>query len=84
MNPGQLQLRANPRDLITSRMRAYRVMITQASIDGQTVGPYGRLRFGLHLSEFVSFGKEASQDSQGSHAGSTGGPQVSKPGSGLW
>lgn len=32
-------------------------MITQESIDGQTVEPYGRLRFGLHMSEFVSFGK---------------------------
>uniref|UniRef100_A0A669D5B7 Growth arrest-specific 7a n=1 Tax=Oreochromis niloticus TaxID=8128 RepID=A0A669D5B7_ORENI len=39
-------------------MRAYSVMITQESIGGRTVGPYGRLRFG-HMLEFVK--KEASQ-----------------------
>lgn len=49
-------------------MRAYSVMITQESIGGRTVGPYGRLRFGQML-EFVK--KEASQkiitNNQSSH-----------------
>lgn len=49
-------------------MRAFSVMITQESIGGRTVGPYGRLRFGQML-EFVK--KEASQkiitNNQSSH-----------------
>lgn len=71
--------------LIASQMRVYRVMITQESIDGQRLEPYGRLRFGLHMSEFVSFGRGAQPRQLKLTLGVLGalGPRITKTWSGT-